>query len=45
MIERGESPRIVSARIVGSNGGQVVTGDTLRARLELRSTWASFRRR
>ena len=45
VIERGESPRIVSARIVGSNGGQVVTGATLRARLELRSTWASFRRR
>jgi stage II sporulation protein D len=45
VIERGKSPRIVRARVVGSNGGQVVTGDTLRARLGLRSTWARFKHR
>lgn len=45
VIERGKSPRIVSARVEGSDGGQVVTGDTLRARLELRSTWARFKHR
>jgi stage II sporulation protein D len=45
VIERGKSPRIVRARVVGSNGGQTVTGDTLRARLGLRSTWARFKHR
>lgn len=45
VIERGKSPRIVRARVEGSNGGQVVTGDTLRARLGLRSTWARFKHR
>lgn len=44
-IERGKSPRIVRARVVGSSGSQVVTGATLRARLELRSTWARFKHR
>lgn len=43
VIEQGKSPRIVRARVVGSSGSQVVTGDTLRARLELRSTWARFK--
>ena len=43
VIERGRSPRIVRARVVGSSGDEVVTGDTLRARLGLRSTWASFK--
>ncbi len=45
VIERGRSPRIVRARVVGSSGSQTVTGDTLRARLELRSTWARFKHR
>lgn len=45
VIEQGKSPRIVRARVVGSRGSQVVTGDTLRARLELRSTWARFKHR
>jgi stage II sporulation protein D len=44
VLERGNSPRIVRARVVGSAGSNTVTGDTLRARLELRSTWAEFRR-
>ncbi len=45
VLERGKSPRIVRARVVGSSGSHVVTGDTLRARLELRSTWARFKHR
>jgi len=45
ILERGESPRIVRARVVGSSGSTTVTGDTLRARLGLRSTWARFERR
>ena len=42
VIERGKSPRIVRAKVVGSAGSEIVTGDTLRSRLELRSTWARF---
>ncbi len=33
------------ARVVGSNGSATVTGDTLRFRLGLRSTWAKFKKR
>jgi stage II sporulation protein D len=42
VLERGRSPRIVRARVVGSSGSTTVTGDTLRNRLELRSTWAQL---
>jgi SpoIID/LytB domain protein len=42
VLKRGRSPRIVRARVVGSNGSSEVTGDTLRNRLGLRSTWAKF---
>ena len=45
VLERGDSPRIVRARVVGSADSTVVTGDTLRARLELRSTWVRFKHR
>jgi stage II sporulation protein D len=45
VIERARSPRIVRARVVGSTGSTTVTGDTLRARLDLRSTWARFEHR
>jgi stage II sporulation protein D len=41
---RGRSPRIVSAKIVGSGGTTEVSGPTLQARLGLRSTWAYFNR-
>ena len=44
VLKHGESPRIVRARVVGSSRSTVVTGDTLRARLELRSTWARFKK-
>jgi stage II sporulation protein D len=45
VIETGRSPRVVRARVVGSSGSQTVTGDTLRARLGLRSTWVKFAHR
>jgi stage II sporulation protein D len=45
ILETGRSPRIVRARVVGSSGSQAVTGDTLRSRLGLRSTWAKFAHR
>jgi stage II sporulation protein D len=41
---RGRSPRIVSAKVVGSGGTTEVSGPTLQARLGLRSTWASFKK-
>jgi len=43
VTKRGVSPRIVSAKILGSGGSTRVTGADLRYRLELRSTWAKFR--
>ncbi|MDX6586581.1 MAG: hypothetical protein QOI31_1054 [Solirubrobacterales bacterium] len=44
ILKRGRSPRIVEARVVGSSNSTVVTGDTLRFRLGLRSTWAKFKK-
>ena len=43
IVDTGRSPRIVRARVVGSGGSQTVSGDTLRSRLGLRSTWARFK--
>jgi stage II sporulation protein D len=45
VLKTGRSPRIVRAKVVGSNGSTKVSGDTLRFRLGLRSTWARFRKR
>lgn len=42
ILQTGRSPRIVRARVVGRSGSKTVGGDTLRARLGLRSTWAKF---
>jgi stage II sporulation protein D len=42
ILDTGRSPRIVRAKVVGSSGSTTVTGDTLRNRLGLRSTWAKF---
>jgi len=42
VTKRGDSPRIVSAEVVGSRGVSVTDGATLRARLGLFDTWASF---
>jgi stage II sporulation protein D len=44
ILDTGRSPRIVRARVVGSSGSSTVSGDTLRNRLGLRSTWAKFKR-
>ena len=44
VLERGASPRIVSARVWGSAGSSVVRGTTLQYRLGLPDTWADFDR-
>lgn len=44
VLKTGRSPRIVKARVVGSGGSSEVSGDTLRFRLGLRSTWARFQK-
>jgi stage II sporulation protein D len=45
VLKTGRSPRIVRARLVGSSASRTVSGDTLRSRLGLRSTWARFEHR
>jgi stage II sporulation protein D len=45
ILKTGRSPRIVRAKVVGSTNSTRVSGDTLRFRLDLRSTWAKFRKR
>ncbi|MDX6633095.1 MAG: hypothetical protein QOG26_1100 [Solirubrobacterales bacterium] len=42
VTKTGRSPRIVTARLVGSSGNSSVSGPTLRTRLGLPSTWARF---
>jgi stage II sporulation protein D len=42
VLDRGVSPRVVSARVVGTSGSRVVTGPQIRARLGLRDTWFTF---
>jgi len=42
VLQRGKSPRIVSARVVGSRGSRTLTGADIRARLDLYDSWASF---
>jgi stage II sporulation protein D len=42
VLQRGRSPRIVLAEIIGSRGTRRVNGRTLRARLGLRDTWVYF---
>jgi stage II sporulation protein D len=44
VISRGVSPRVVRARVYGSNGSTVLTGPQIRARLGLDDTWAYFTR-
>jgi stage II sporulation protein D len=39
VLQRGVSPRVVRARIVGSAGSRVVTGPQVRSALGLRDTW------
>jgi stage II sporulation protein D len=45
VTKRGTSPRIVYAKIKGSAGGTKVSGPTLQAQLDLRSTWARFEKK
>jgi stage II sporulation protein D len=45
VLRRGDSPRIVTARVVGSRGSSRVSGLALQSRLGLPSTWAAFRKR
>jgi stage II sporulation protein D len=42
VTQRGVSPRIVQAEIVGSKGSTLVTGPQIRSRLGLPDTWAYF---
>ncbi len=42
VLQRGVSPRIVSAEVLGSAGSSRVSGPDLAARLGLDSTWAYF---
>jgi stage II sporulation protein D len=42
VIQRGQSPRIVKAEVLGTRGRTPVDGPTLRARFGLFDTWATF---
>ncbi len=42
VIQRGNSPRIVRARVYGSRGTKILTGPQIRSRLGLYDTWAYF---
>ena len=42
VVQRGRSPRIVEADVIGSRGRTRVTGGQLRARFGLFDTWAFF---
>jgi stage II sporulation protein D len=42
VLERGSSPRIVSAYVLGSEGRTLISGPELAARLSLYDTWAYF---
>jgi SpoIID/LytB domain protein len=42
VLERGSSPRILSAYVLGSGGRTLTSGDELAARLGLDDTWAYF---
>jgi stage II sporulation protein D len=45
VLRRGDSPRIVLARVVGSKGSSRISGPGLQARLNLKSTWMRFVKR
>jgi stage II sporulation protein D len=42
VLERGTSPRIVRARVIGTRGSTAISGPDIRARLGLRDTWMRF---
>jgi stage II sporulation protein D len=39
ILERGDSPRVIRLRVVGSDGDRELPGETFARALELRSTW------
>ena len=43
-VRRGESPRIIRARVVGTARSRVLTGSSLRARLGTYDSWMRFKR-
>jgi stage II sporulation protein D len=45
VTQRGASPRIVRAKLVGSGGKKTVTGPQIRDALDLPDTWAFFKRK
>jgi stage II sporulation protein D len=45
VLKRGDSPRIVTARVVGSRNSSRISGPGLQARLGVKSTWMQFRKR
>ena len=42
VLERGVSPRVVKARVIGSKGSVTLSGPTIRSRLGLRDSWFTF---
>lgn len=42
VVKRGVSPRVVDAALIGTNGVTLVSGASLRYKLELRDTWVKF---
>ena len=42
VLERGVSPRVVRARVIGSKGSKTVTGPAIKSALGLRDTWFTF---
>jgi stage II sporulation protein D len=42
VVQRGASPRIVKALVVGTGGTTTVTGSDLQGRFSLRDTWMTF---
>ncbi len=45
VLERGDSPRIETARLIGSRGSTKVRGDTIQVALGLYDRWAHFEKR
>jgi stage II sporulation protein D len=42
VLERGTSPRVVRARVIGTKGSRALTGPQIKAKLGLRDTWFTF---
>jgi stage II sporulation protein D len=42
VLDRGVSPRVVRARVVGTSGSTELSGPQIRSRLGLRDTWFTF---